>query len=111
MTIGRKIRYLREINNISQKQLSKILNVSQQTISQYENNRRNVPSGALKPLANFFSVATDYFLDNNGNTSTDNILMIQVDDPVVREEIEKFAKFLIKESNKKKKLKIERNSK
>lgn len=113
MSIGEKIKHLRELNNTSQKQLSEALNVSQQTISQYENNRRSVPSVILRPLANFFDVATDYFFDNKCNPSSDNILMIKVDDPVVREEIERFAKFRINENKKekKKKKKIERNSK
>ena len=37
MTIGEKITHLRIVNNISQEELSSMLNVSRQTLSKWEN--------------------------------------------------------------------------
>lgn len=110
MNIGEKIRYLREVNNVSQEKLSKLLNVAQQTVSQYETNRRNVPLEAFEILAKYFNVSIDYLFGYNGDTSNENILMIKVDDPIIREKIEDYAQYVI-DKNKKEKKKIERDSK
>ena len=38
-----RIKILRQKNNMSQEDLSKLLNISQQSLSKYENNERRLP--------------------------------------------------------------------
>ena len=47
---------------MNQEQLSKILNISQQTLSQYETKRRALPIELLREYAKVFGVTTDYIL-------------------------------------------------
>ena len=57
-----RIRNLREDNNLSQKDLSKILNVSQVAYSYYEINKRSIPLEILCNLADFYNTSIDYLL-------------------------------------------------
>lgn len=69
--LGKRIRALRERNNVSQTDLAAILNVANSTLSQYETGQR-VPSDEIKvKIAKYFSVSVDYLL---GNTDTPNVV-------------------------------------
>lgn len=57
-----RIKNLREDNDFTQKQLSKILNISQVAYSYYELNKRNIPLELLCKLADFYGTSTDYLL-------------------------------------------------
>ena len=57
-----RIAELRRARNMSQKQLSKLLNVAQNTVSQWETGQRDIDSTTLIKIAEFFSVTTDYLL-------------------------------------------------
>jgi len=61
------IRELREDRDMNQEQLSKILNISQQTLSQYETKRRALPIELLREYAKIFGVTTDYILGLTDN--------------------------------------------
>ncbi len=58
----RRIRDLREDKDITQKEMAKILNCSQQVYSNYELGQRDVPTDVLIRLAKFYKVTTDYIL-------------------------------------------------
>lgn len=62
MEYSERIKGLREDKDLNQSQLSKIFNISQQTLSQYETKRRTLPIEILKKYAEFFNVSTDYIL-------------------------------------------------
>lgn len=57
-----KLRELREENNISQKEIAEYLNVKQNTYSQYETGKRQLPIELLIKLAKFYKTTTDYIL-------------------------------------------------
>ena len=57
-----RIAELRKKRNMSQKQFSKLLNVAQNTISQWETGQRDIDSTTLIKIAEFFNVSTDYLL-------------------------------------------------
>jgi len=57
-----RIRDLREDKDLSQDQLSKLLNISQSTYSRYESGTLDIPSEALITLAKFYGVTVDYIL-------------------------------------------------
>lgn len=58
-----KLKELREENGFTQTQLAKYLNVRQNTYSQYENEKRQLPIDVLIKLSKFYKVTTDYILD------------------------------------------------
>ncbi len=57
-----RIKTLREDNDITQKQLSKFLNISQVAYSYYELNKRSIPLELLCKLADFYNTSIDYLL-------------------------------------------------
>ena len=59
----RRIRDLREDHDLTQKQMAKELNCSQQVYSNYELGQRDIPTDILIKLAKFFKVTTDYILE------------------------------------------------
>lgn len=110
-----KIKLLREEKNILQEDLAKILGVTQKTISNYENETRDIPTESLKILSEYFNVSIDYLLgksDKSNSKSEDfdadkiriglstndyeNITDNQ------RKQIEEFAKLVLKDNLKNK---------
>ena len=55
MTIGAKIVHLRIVNNISQDELSKMLMVSRQTLSKWENDETLPQVDKIRELCEIFS--------------------------------------------------------
>ncbi len=56
------IRNLREDNDYRQKDVAAVLNVSQNTYSQYENGIIELTAESLIKLADFYGVSVDYLL-------------------------------------------------
>jgi len=61
-TIMLKIRDLREAKDLTQKQLSKLLDCTQQTYSRYETGEITIDIYNLIKLANFYHTSVDYLL-------------------------------------------------
>lgn len=57
-----RIKSLREDNDLTQKQISKLLNISQVAYSYYELNKRSIPLELLVKLADFYNTSVDYLL-------------------------------------------------
>lgn len=57
-----KLKELREENNLTQSQIADYLNIKQNTYSQYENEKRQLPIDVLIKLAKFYKISTDYIL-------------------------------------------------
>lgn len=57
-----KIREIREDKDLTQKQVSKILNCTQQTYSRYETGEITIDIFNLIKLAEFYNTSTDYLL-------------------------------------------------
>lgn len=70
MNIGNKIKTLREKKGLTQLELSKDLNVVRQTVAQWENQERDLKTGAIISLAKYFNVSADHLLGLTENTST-----------------------------------------
>ena len=58
----RRIRDLREDKDLSQKEIAKILNMSQTGYSKYEVGTNDVPTKVLIQLAKFYDTSVDYIL-------------------------------------------------
>ena len=57
-----RIKNLREDHDLTQKEISKILNISQVAYSYYEINKRNIPLELLSRLAAYYNTSVDYLL-------------------------------------------------
>ena len=57
-----KLKELREENNLTQSEIAEYLNVKQNTYSQYENEKRQLPIDVLIKLSKFYKISTDYIL-------------------------------------------------
>ena len=58
-----KLKELREENGFTQTQVANYLSIKQNTYSQYENEKRQLPIDVLIQLAKFYKVSTDYILE------------------------------------------------
>ena len=65
--IYKRIRDLREDKDITQTEISKILNCSQQVYSNYELGQRDIPTYILIELSKFYNVSVDYILGITDN--------------------------------------------
>jgi len=57
-----RLKDLREEKDMYQKDIAKILNMSQTGYSQYETETNDIPTNILKKLADFYETSIDYLL-------------------------------------------------
>ncbi|MCQ2477357.1 MAG: helix-turn-helix domain-containing protein [Clostridia bacterium] len=57
-----RLRDLREDNDLKQSQIADILNIKQNTYSQYENGKRDIPIDLLWKLADYYHTTIDYLV-------------------------------------------------
>ena len=60
--VYKRIRDLREDRDLTQKEVAKSLNCSQQVYSNYELGQRDIPTHVLIELSKFYKVSVDYIL-------------------------------------------------
>ena len=60
--LNQQIRQLRQSRNMSQVELAKVLGVTKQSVSNWENDNIQPSIDMLIKIASFFSVSTDYLL-------------------------------------------------
>ena len=65
--IFNNLKSLRVDNDIKQKDIAKMLNVSQNTYSQYETGVIALTAEVLIKLSDFYNVSIDYLLDRTDN--------------------------------------------
>lgn len=63
MKCYKRIRDLREDNDLTQEKVGKAINVPQRTYSYYETGERMIPPEVLIALADFYNVSVDYLLN------------------------------------------------
>lgn len=57
-----KLKEIRQDNGKTQKEVADYLNIKQNTYSQYENEKRQIPIEILIRLADYYDVSVDYLL-------------------------------------------------
>ena len=82
-----RIKELRKEINMTQSELAKKLNVAQNTISNWENESRDIDNESLVKLSEIFEVSTDYILCNT------DIKKAPSDKPEVTDDDIQFALF------------------
>ncbi len=65
----KNLRAIREDRDITQKDIAKMLNVSQNTYSQYETGVIALTAEVLIKLSKYYDVSIDYLLDRTDNPS------------------------------------------
>lgn len=65
--MSERLRYLRKEYNLSQQDIATFLHIKQNTYSQYENGKRQLPIELLIALAKFYNVSTDFILGLTDN--------------------------------------------
>ena len=65
--VYKRIRDLREDRDLTQKELAKALNCSQQVYSNYELGQRDIPTDILIKLSAFYDVSVDFMLGISDN--------------------------------------------
>lgn len=63
----KRLKDLRIDNDLTQKELADVFGISQQTLSDYEKGKYDLPNDLLIKYADYFKVSTDYIL---GRTDT-----------------------------------------
>lgn len=63
----KNLRAIREDRDIKQKDIAKVLNVSQNTYSQYETGVISLTAEILIKLSDYYNVSIDYLLDRTNN--------------------------------------------
>jgi len=58
----RRIKDLREDNDMKQKEVAAVLGIDQRVYSNYETGKREIPTHLLIKLAKLYDVSTDYLL-------------------------------------------------
>ena len=66
----KNLRGIREDRDIKQKDIAKVLNVSQNTYSQYETGVISLTAEVLIKLSDYYGVSVDYLLDRTDNPHT-----------------------------------------
>lgn len=95
--IGEKIKTLRRLKDITQKELGDFLSCSEAQISHIENGNRKISVDDIHKIANFFNVPHDYFFPKQ-----ENFVNFRYDDKNGHDEninkdlISDFKKFAIK---------------
>lgn len=74
-----KLRFLRQKESISQKEMAKLINVQPNTYNQWENGKREPDYKTLAKIASFFNVTIDYLigLTDKSNTEQENVAIIE----------------------------------
>jgi len=62
MQFGERLKFLREKNNLTQKELAVKLNITDSMICMYEANKKSASVSTLISMARFFHVSLDYLL-------------------------------------------------
>lgn len=65
--IYKNLKSIREDNDIKQREIAQVLNVSQNTYSQYETGIIPITAETLTKLADYYNVSVDYLLDRTNN--------------------------------------------
>lgn len=72
VTLGERLRLLREKKGLTQVALAKKLNIPNQNVSNYERDFRQPDYETLKKLADLYEVTTDYLLGHSNRQTSSN---------------------------------------
>lgn len=98
--IGNKIRYYRELRNMTQDELAERLGTTRQSISRYENGERKANQDILFDLADIFKISINSFFPPVEQNVSIETIYNQLDPPR-KAKVYNFASYQLKEQNRK----------
>lgn len=104
MTLGERIRYLRDKKHIERQELAKSIGITYHALSKYETDDRDPDYETLVKIADYFEVTTDYLL---GRPKIETIAAHRTDEPMedlppeARRSVEEFIDYIYKKYGKK----------
>lgn len=66
----KRLKDLREDNDMTQKQIADYLNMKQPQYNRYEKGYRDIPSDVLIALADLYNTSTDYILERTNDSTS-----------------------------------------
>jgi transcriptional regulator with XRE-family HTH domain len=104
---GKRLKQLREDNDLRQEDVGKIVNVEKSTVSQWESGKRTPDVETIMKLADYFNVSIDYILGKTDiRTPIETIAAHRSDDPMselpeeARKSLEEFKEFIFRKYGK-----------
>lgn len=102
MSVGKRLRLLREEKNLTLGELSKQINIAKSTLSRYENDKVLPGIDVLKIFASYYNVSTDYIIGTEDKTELYQLFKIlkdrgiveSLDEELSAEKMEKIADLL-----------------
>lgn len=94
--IGSKIRYYRELKNLTQDELAEQLGTTRQSVSRYENGERKANQDILFELADIFKISINNFFPPVENIPSIETIYNQLEDSR-QKEVYDFAEYHLKE--------------
>jgi transcriptional regulator with XRE-family HTH domain len=94
MSLGARLRKLREELNKQSSEIAKMLNIAKSTYSGYENDKSKPDYDTLTELANYYSVSVDYLLGNTNIRNHIDTLAFSTTGDLSEEEIEEVRKYI-----------------
>ncbi len=65
-----RLKYLREKHHLSQQRLAIDLHINQNTLSRYENQRREADYATLISIADYFDVSLDFLMERDDDETS-----------------------------------------
>ena len=65
-----RLKYLREKHHLSQQRLAIDLHINQNTLSRYENHRREADYATLISIADYFDVSLDFLMERDDDETS-----------------------------------------
>jgi len=100
LRIGDKLKYLRKLDNLKQKEMADELGIRYTTYSNYENNNRTPSKETLEKIADYFNITVDFFLydkpleySEEFAETYDELFKIDIDSPEGIEKLMIFKSF------------------
>lgn len=98
MSVGFKIKKLREENNLSQSKLADLLGISQSELSKIENGKaKKIDIYFMIEISNYFNKSLDFFTIKKSSDNHDHEFSIEKSSNIILEELKK----IIQENKKK----------
>ena len=73
--LGKRLKSLREQNQITQEELAKILDIDSSTIANYENGNRQPKYHTLVNIADYFGISIDWLIGRTSNPQISSIAL------------------------------------
>ena len=94
MSLGMRLRKLREEQGVQSTEIAKMLNIAKSTYSGYENDKSKPDYDTLTELAKYYSVSIDYLLGNTNVRHQHDVLAFHTTEDLTEEEWEEVKNYI-----------------